>query len=318
MTAVLDFRGLSAPIVQAGMGAVARHELAAAVSAAGGLGTIGGARGRIAQELAAARKLTGRPIAVNLVLPLLRPGDVQAAAEADVIVTFWGEPRRLAAGTWVHQCGSVQEAQAAEAAGADAVIAQGVEAGGHVRGTTPLLELIERVRAAVKVPVLAAGGIVDQPGVREALDAGAVAAVLGTRFLLSEESRAHPDYKLRCLQADRTILTELFGLGWAEAPHRVVPNAATRRWLGDHDSRGPGWIRRINRLASPLVMRVPEGLQDRGLAIQRPSLPFLGPPMALDDGPASLVDSGPLYAGANVTRISEVLPAAQIVGELTP
>jgi NAD(P)H-dependent flavin oxidoreductase YrpB (nitropropane dioxygenase family) len=255
---------------------------------------------------------------VNLVLPLLRPGDVQAAVDADVIVTFWGEPRRLAGGTWVHQCGSLQEAQAAEAAGADAVIAQGVEAGGHVRGTTPLLELIERVRAAVKIPVLAAGGIVDQDGVRQALDAGAVTAVMGTRFLLSEESRAHPDYKLRCLQADRTVLTELFGLGWAEAPHRVVPNAATRRWLGDHDSRAPGWIRRINRLASPLVLRVPERLQDRGLAIQRPSLPFLGPPMALDYGPASLVDSGPLYAGANVTRISDILPAAQVVSDLIP
>jgi nitronate monooxygenase len=318
MTEAVDLRGLSAPIVQAGMGAVARHELAAAVSEAGGLGTIGGARGRITEELAAARKLTGRPIAVNLVLPLLRSGDVQAAADADVIVTFWGEPRRLAGGTWVHQCGSLQEAQAAEAAGADAVIAQGVQAGGHVRGTTPLLELIERVRAAIKIPVLAAGGIVDQEGVRQALDAGAVAAVMGTRFLLSEESRAHPDYKLRCLQADRRVLTELFGLGWAEAPHRVVPNAATRRWLGDHDPRGPGWIRRINRLASPLMRRVPEGLQDRGLAIQRPSLPFLGPPMALDDGPASLVDSGPLYAGANVTRISDILPAAQVVSDLTP
>lgn len=317
MTAVVDIRDLQAPIVQAGMGAVARHELAAAVSEAGGLGTIGGARGRIAEELAAARKLTGRPIAVNLVLPLLRPGDVQAAAEADVIVTFWGTPRRLAGGTWVHQCGSVQEARAAEAAGADAVIAQGVEAGGHVRGTTPLLDLVERVRAAVKTPVLAAGGIVDQAGVRQVLDAGACAAVLGTRFLLSEESRAHPDYKLRCLKADRTVLTELFGLGWAAAPHRVVPNAATRRWLGQ-DPRGPGWIRLANRLASPLVLRVPERLQDRGLALQRPLLPFLGPPMALDDGPANLVDSGPLYAGANVIHISEVSPAAQAVNDLTP
>lgn len=158
----VDFRALQAPIVQAGMGAIARHELAVAVSEAGGLGTIGGARGRIAQELAAARRVTDRPIAVNLVLPLLRPGDVQAAADADVIVTFWGGPRRLAGGTWVHQCGSVHEAVAAEAAGADAVIAQGVEAGGHVRGTTPLLDLIESVRAAVKVPVLAAGGIVDK------------------------------------------------------------------------------------------------------------------------------------------------------------
>src|SRR6476646_2227456 len=127
MTAVFDLRRLPAPIVQAGMGAVARHELAAAVSEAGGLGTIGGVRAPIAEELAAARRLTGRPIAVNLVLPLLRRGDVQAAADADVIVTFWGKPRRLAGGTWVHQCGSVEDARAAAAAGADAVIAQGVE-----------------------------------------------------------------------------------------------------------------------------------------------------------------------------------------------
>lgn len=317
MATVVDFGRLQAPIVQAGMGAVARHELAAAVSEAGGLGTIGGARAPIAQELAAARKLTSRPIAVNLVLPLLRPRDAQAAADADVIVTFWGKPRRLAQGTWVHQCGSVEEARDAEAAGADAVIAQGVEAGGHVRGTTPMLELVERARAAVNVPVLAAGGIVDRHGVSEALDAGANAVVLGTRFLLSDESRAHPDYKRRCLEADSTMLTELFGLGWANAPHRVIPNAATRRWLAQ-DPRGPSWIRLVNRLAAPLVMRIPEGLQDRALAFQRPSLPFLAPPMALDDGPRSLLDSGPLYAGANVALISDIRPAAQIVGDLTP
>lgn len=317
MSAKVDFRRLQAPIVQAGMGAVARHELAVAVSEAGGLGTIGGARAPIAAELATAKRLTDQPIAVNLVLPLLRPGDVQAAAGADVIVTFWGKPRRLAASTWVHQCGSVDEARAAEAAGADAVIAQGVEAGGHVRGTTPMLELLERVRAAVEIPVLAAGGIVDRAGVSQALDAGADAAVMGTRFLLSEESRAHPDYKRRCLEAEGTVLTELFGLGWADAPHRVVANAATRRWIGE-DPRGPRWIRVVNRLASPLVLRAPEALQDRGLAIQRASLPFLSPPMALDDAPPGLLDSGPLYAGANVTRISDIRKAARIVADLTP
>jgi NAD(P)H-dependent flavin oxidoreductase YrpB (nitropropane dioxygenase family) len=299
------------------MGAVARHELAAAVSEAGGLGTIGGVRAPIAEELAAARRLTGRPIAVNLVLPLLRRGDVQAAADADVIVTFWGKPRRLAGGTWVHQCGSVEDARAAAAAGADAVIAQGVEAGGHVRGRTPVLELVERVRAAVKIPVLAAGGIVDRDGVTHALNAGAIAAVMGTRFLLSEESRAHPDYKQRCLEAEGTVLTELFGLGWADAPHRVIPNAATRRWLGD-EPRGPGWIRLANRLASPLAARLPLAVQDRWLAIQRPSHPFLAALTALDDGPPSLLDSGPLYAGANVSRISDINPAAQIVNDLVP
>src|SRR4051794_17377495 len=199
MPAALDVRSLEAPIVQAGMGSVARHELAAAVSEAGGLGTVAGVRMPIAAEIAAARRLTSRPIAVNVLLPFVRPGDAEAAAHADAIVTFWGTPRRLAGNTWIHQCGSVEEAKAAAAAGADAVIAQGVEAGGHVRGTIPMLELLERVRAAVKLPVLAAGGIVDVNGVRGALDAGAAAAVVGTRFLLSDESHAHADYKQRCV-----------------------------------------------------------------------------------------------------------------------
>jgi nitronate monooxygenase len=188
----LDLAKLETPIVQAGMGSIARHELAAAVSEAGGLGTIGGVRAPIAGELAAARRLTSKPIAVNLLLPFVRRGDAEAAGKADAVVTFWGEPRRPAPTTWIHQVGSVAEAKAAAAAGADAVIAQGVEAGGHVRGTMPLLDLIEQVQAAVRIPVLAAGGIVDAAGVRAALDAGAAAAVIGTRFLASEESRAHP------------------------------------------------------------------------------------------------------------------------------
>jgi NAD(P)H-dependent flavin oxidoreductase YrpB (nitropropane dioxygenase family) len=211
----LDLRRLEVPVIQAGMGGISRHELAAAVSDAGGLGTIAGMRAPIAEEIAAARKITGRPIAVNLLLPFLRPGVAAQAAGADAIVTFWGEPRRLAETTWIHQSGSVQEAKAAAAGGADAVIAQGVEAGGHVRGTLPLLELLERVRAAVGIPILAAGAIVDVDDVRAVLDAGASAAVLGTRFLLSDESHAHPEYKRRCLEARETVLTELFGLGWS-------------------------------------------------------------------------------------------------------
>jgi NAD(P)H-dependent flavin oxidoreductase YrpB (nitropropane dioxygenase family) len=308
---------LDTPIVQAGMGAVARHELAAAVSEAGGLGTIGGARAPIAGRIAAARGLTGKPIAVNLLLPLLRPGDAEAAAGADVIVTSGGGPRRLAATTWIHQCGSVQEAKAAADAGADALIAQGVEAGGHVRGTMPLLELLELVLAAVKIPVLAAGGIVDADGVRAVLDAGAAGAVLGTRFLLSDESHAHPDYKRRCLESDETVLTELFGLGWPDAPHRVVPNEATRRWLRT-DPRAPGWIRTANRVTLPLVRRLPSAVQERAIKLQRPSQPFLGPQPPTDDGPPGLIDSGPLYAGINVGRITDVRPAAELVKSLTP
>jgi nitronate monooxygenase len=317
MPGVLDLRRLEVPVVQAGMGGISRHELAAAVSEAGGLGTIAGARAEIAEEIAAARRITGRPIAVNLLLPFVRPGDAEAAAAADAIVTFWGEPRRLAAVTWIHQCGSVEEAKAAAAAGADAVIAQGVEAGGHVRGRTPLLELLERVRAAVEIPVLAAGGIVDVEGVKAVLGAGATAAVCGTRFLLSDESRAHPEYKRRCLDADETILTELFGLGWPDAPHRVIPNGATRRWLRA-ESRGPRWILAANRLTAPLARRIPAAVQDRAITTQRPSQPFLGPQPPTDDGPESLLASGPLYAGANVARVADIRPAAELVRALTP
>src|SRR5436189_4872445 len=270
--AALDLRSLDVPIVQAGMGGVAGHELAAAVSEAGGLGTIGGVRAPIAGEVAAARRLTGRPIAVNLLLPFVGRGDAEAAAQADVVVTFWGVPRRLAATTWIHQCGSVEEAKAAAHAGADAIMVQGIEAGGHVRARRPLLKLVERVRAAVQLPLLAAGGIVDADDVRAVLDAGAVAAVVGTRFLLSDESRAHPEYKRRCLEASETVVTELFGLGWPDAPHRVIPNAATRRWLRG-DPRGPGWIRAANRLTAPLASRIPGAIQDRAVKTQRPAQP---------------------------------------------
>src|SRR5215218_10417558 len=131
-------------------GGLSRQELAAAVSAAGGLGTIavnGGAA--IAREVTAARGLTERPLAVNLLLPFARRDWFEAASAADVVVTFWGPPKRRTGGVWLHQCGSVAEARAAQAAGADGVIAQGVEAGGHVRGTTGGLELLERLRAAL-------------------------------------------------------------------------------------------------------------------------------------------------------------------------
>src|SRR5205823_5535333 len=206
MAEIFTLDGRELPVVQAGMGAVARHELAAAVSEGGGPGTV-------------------------------------------------------------------------------------AEAGGHVRGTVPALELLERVRAAVRIPVLVAGGIADRGDVAEALQAGAAAAVVGTRFLLSEESRAHPEYKQRCVAASETVLTELFGLAWPDAPHRVIPNAATRRWLRD-DPRGPAWIRTANRLTRPVASRLPDTLQSRALGAQRPSQPFLGPQPPTDDGPDNLVDSG--------------------------
>ncbi len=317
---LLERLGVAVPVVQAGMGGgLSRHELAAAVSEAGGLGTIAvNGAAAIERELREARKLTGRPVAVNLLLPFARRDWFEAAAAADAVVTFWGKPRRRTPGIWLHQCGSVGEARAAHAAGADAAIVQGVEAGGHVRGETPALELLEQVRAALpsEFPLLLAGGIAESGDVRGALDAGAVAAVAGTRFLLSDESRAHPEYTRRLLGAEETVLTELFGAGWP-APHRVVANAATEHWLG-RDSRGPRLNRALNRLSATGARFMPASVQIRLARAQRPTSRMLTPIGPTDDGFSTLLDAGPLYAGETVARISDVRPAADLVRALTP
>lgn len=317
---LLESLGIETPVVQAGLGGgLSRHELAAAVSEAGGLGTIAVAgASAIERELAAARELTGRPVAVNLLLPFARRDWFEAAAAADVVVTFWGAPSRRTLGAWIHQCGSVAEARAAYGAGADAVIVQGVEAGGHVRGNAPAMELLEQVKVALPddYPLLVAGGIAEQADVQRALQAGASAAVAGTRFLLSEESRAHPEYKQRLLGADETILTELFGAGWP-APHRVVANAATERWLGG-DPRGPAINRALNRLTGPGARFMPAAVQGWIARAQRPSSRLLSPLGPTDDGPTNLLDAGPLYAGETVARIGELQSAAGVVATLTP
>ena len=302
--------GVELPIVQAGMGGgLARHELAAAVSEAGGLGTIGlMAPGALEKEARAARALTGRPLAINLIAPLAGREHWRTAVEADLVVTHWGSPRRRVGGTWIHQCGSVDEARAAHAAGADGVIAQGREAGGHTRARLPALELLARIKAALPqgFPVLVAGGIADATDVRTAIEAGAEAAVLGTRFLMTDESHAHPGYRRRLMDGSTTVLTELWGFGWP-APHRVLPNAATERWLR-RGPRGPAPVRLLNGITGHLPL--PEW------RLQNPRVPLLTPHAATDDRPERVLDHAPLYAGETVGRIGDIRPAAQVVREL--
>src|SRR4051794_5840010 len=300
-------------IVQAGMGGgVAGHELAAAVSAAGGVGTIGILPPDVLEaELAAARRLTGRPVAVNVLLPFARAAHWRVAATADLVVTFWGPPRRPVATRWMHQCGSLEEALEADRAGADGVIVQGVEAGGHVRGTTPALELLAAVRPRVRCEVWLAGGIAEATDVRAALDAGASAAVAGTRFLATEESRAHPGYKARVVEARETVLSDVFGMGW-HARHRVIENAAQRRWARAR------WLGGVQRATAPLLGRVPMAAQARLVPTQRPNSPMLSPQPALAGWPDRLLEATPLYAGETVARVSDIRPAADVVRDLTP
>jgi NAD(P)H-dependent flavin oxidoreductase YrpB (nitropropane dioxygenase family) len=316
LSGLLDRLGVELPVVQAGMGGgLSRGALAGAVSGAGGLGTVGfEAADRMRAEIAEARSLAGGgPVAANLLLPFARGEHWDAASTADVVVTFWGKPQRRADGRWVHQAGSVDEARAAAAAGADGVIAQGVEAGGHVRGVAPALDLLSQVRAALPdgFPVLVAGGIANADDVAAALAAG---AALGTRFVMSEEANAARAYKQRLMESRETVLTELFGMGWP-APHRVIWNEAAERWL-DRDGRGPRWLGAVQRASGPLVARLPMGAQARMAGTQTAARPFFGPFAPTADGPSNLLDAGALYAGESVARIHDIRPAAELVRDL--
>jgi NAD(P)H-dependent flavin oxidoreductase YrpB (nitropropane dioxygenase family) len=139
-----------------------------------------------------------------------------------------------------HQTGSVGDAVRSAQAGVDAIIAQGVEAGGHVAGEVSTVALVPRIVDAVSpTPAIAAGGIADGRGLVAALALGAEAAVIGTRFLATEEARAHPHYKQRLLQATEadTVRTTLFGYGWPNAPHRALRTKFVEEWLGN-EARG--------------------------------------------------------------------------------
>jgi NAD(P)H-dependent flavin oxidoreductase YrpB (nitropropane dioxygenase family) len=131
---------------------------------------------------------------------------------------------------------------------------------------------------------------------------------------MSEESCAHPEYKRRLLRADRTVLTDLFAFGWP-ARHRVIPNAATERWLRAED-RAPELIRLVHRVSAPLISRLPMGMANRMSAVQRVALPLFGPSAPIATSPDRMVEVAPLYAGETVARIDDIRPAAELVREL--
>ena len=237
--------GIEHPILSAGMGGATGPTLAAAVSNAGGCGQVtitGSGAERSLGLIRQTREMTDRPFAANVILAY---GDAEIetalAERVPILFLFWGDPAPYVAdahrrGTKVVvQVGSETEAAAAAEAGVDVIVAQGVEAGGHVRGTTPLFSLIPAVVEAVApLPVVAAGGIVDGRGLAAALCLGAAGALMGTRFLASEEADVDPGYQARLLAArgseDTVYSKDLFDVGWPNAPHRVLRNRLVEEW----------------------------------------------------------------------------------------
>lgn len=321
-----DRLNLELPIAQAGLGGgLARAELAAAVSRAGALGTVAILPpARMGAELRRARALApGRPVAANLLMPFTRPAHVEQtiAAGAAAAVLFFGFDRDLVrrlrkAGVFVlHQVGTEAQARQALADGADGLIAQGLQAGGHLLAERNTWEFLPAaLDLADGKPVLAAGGIHNAAGLARALAAGAAGVVCGTRFLLTHECAAHPLYKSRVLGAPRTLDTLLFGFGWA-ARHRVAENAATARWCARRPE-GPLALEWVNRAAEPFTRRAPLSALPLAPRTQRLALPLYSPAPALAGMPDRTVDVTPLYAGQCAAEIHHVIPAAHAVAEL--
>lgn len=325
-TRFCDELGIQYPICSVGMGLAAGPELAAAVSGAGGFGVLGthdldaeAIRTRIAQT----RALTHMPFGVNIIVAddgsmedRALIGDAVRAAVAErpaALVLFWGDPAPYVAEAHARgvpvfvQVGSVAEARAVAAVGVDVVIAQGVEAGGHVRGTTSIWQLLPAVVAAVSpVPVLASGGIGDGAGIARALRLGAQGVSLGTRFVASEEAYVHLLHKRRIVEstAEDTVYGQLYDAWWPDAPHRTLRNKTMREWeaagcppVGQRP--GEGTVIGTRRLPSGQVQPWP-----------RYAVGIIPPAFEGD------LQAVAMFAGESCGVIHEIKPAAAIVRDL--
>lgn len=310
-TTFMDWFGLSAPILQAPIGSMASEELALAVAQGGGLGSQAMTWSEVPAGLAIAERLrrTNLPFFYNFVL---RFGTERPAAYVNAglpAVTFsWGLDKDLIAafrraGTRVGvQVGSAAGARAALAAGADFIIVQGIEAGGHVQSSTPRDKLLaETLAIAGAIPVIAAGGISTASDVARAIAAGAQGVMMGTRFVASVESHAHQAYKQALVdaRAENTVYTNCFDIGWPYAMSRVLRTPTFENWeaAGNPaapDRPGEGDIQ--FRSGAETLMRYCDT-----------------PPSHHAEGD---VTGGCLYAGTSVDGVTSILPAAEIVRSL--
>ena len=303
-TRVCGLLGIKYPIIQGGMTWIANAELAAAVSEAGGLGTISPNAGmriednvevNLERQILLARGLTTKPFCVNIVVLIPEIAalvDVLIDERVPVVTTSAGNPRlytpRLKeAGVKVlHVVSSVRQAQVAEDSGVDAVIAEGFEAGGH-NGFDELttMVLVPQIADAVEIPVIAAGGIADARGLVAAFALGAEGVQMGTRFIATTECNAHQKFK------DRLVATSDIGTtitGRALSPTRGLKNEFSAR-IADMDRRGT--------TADELLALI-------GLGRSR---------MGQIDG---LIEDGELYCGAISGMIRDVVSAGDVVRKM--
>jgi nitronate monooxygenase len=302
---------LDVPIVQGPMGGVAGPRLVAAVVGAGALGMLPIWPERLDAAIALIKQtqaLTDRPFAVNLRADLFQHDHIAAATDCgvNIIHTFWGDPAesaraiRLGGARLIATVWDAASTRAALDAGAAALIAQGMEAGGHVRGTTPLAELIPIVvELAGDVPVAAAGGLADGADAARMFRLGASAALYGTRFVATEEADAHPGYKQALVDAgtDATALSSCFDGQWPDAPHRTLKNSTYRDW--DRAGRPAAGARPGE---GDIVLRTKHGRPMPRYSVAPPSTDTSGD-----------WEAAALYAGTGVAKITDIAPAAQVI-----
>jgi NAD(P)H-dependent flavin oxidoreductase YrpB (nitropropane dioxygenase family) len=300
------------PVMQAPIGPATTTALVTAVSSAGGLGTLAASWTEpetLREQLRRIRsQLEDQPFCVNLVLAFdQRERLTIALAEGAPFISFsWGVDRELFAqarqtgAAVLVQVADVASAREALAAGADILIAQGVEAGGHVQSVTPLAELVRELQP-FGVPIVAAGGIGDADAARSALDNGASTVACGTAYLGAEEANVHPQYLEAVLSAGAgdTVLTSAFDGDWPDAPHRVIRNDTLTAW------ESAGSPRAGSRPGEGDVVATRDG----------------HPIARYDDAQPTSSTEGDIhamamYAGRSVGAVSRRAPAAEITREL--
>ncbi|MGH3134053.1 MAG: NAD(P)H-dependent flavin oxidoreductase [Gaiellaceae bacterium] len=321
--------GIEYPVLSVGFGSGARAELVAAVSNAGGFGVLGASGvppDAIRAESRRTRTLTDRPFGINLIIeedPANVDEDRRFIQEqiraamgegAAAIVLFWGDPSPYveephANGVKVLiQVGSLEEARSAVEAGVDAVIAQGIEAGGHVRGSIPIWELLpSTVEAIAPVPVIASGGIGDGAGLARALLAGAQGVSLGTRFVASDEANVHPEYKRRIVSsvgADTVYTADLYDVWWPDAPHRTLRNRTFDEW--DAAGRPPSGA----RPGEGTIVGTRTHVSGKRIDWPRYAVGMITPDFDGD------IDYPPMWAGESCSVVDDVKPASEIVRDL--